>query len=155
MLLRRLASASMVRHIEATNKLHHSRTTSVLSGIGLSSQRTRMCISIKRHFTSHSRTLNSAALMSSKSELVPPHDPAVSELDDFMSVFPELMRDVTAAVNTYDLTKRADASTWLASAMLYNVPKGKRNRGLLTVSTFKLLQSQRESSEGKNKGFHF
>lgn len=70
-------------------------------------------------------------------------DPA-AELDEFMSVFPEVVQNVTAAVQRYEMPHTTQASTWLAQAMLYNVPKGKRNRGLLTVSTFKLLQSQQQ-----------
>lgn len=70
-------------------------------------------------------------------------DPA-AELDEFMSVFPEVVQNVTTAVQRYEMPHTTQASSWLAQAMLYNVPKGKRNRGLLTVSTFKMLQSQQQ-----------
>lgn len=70
-------------------------------------------------------------------------DPA-AELDEFMSVFPDVMNSATSTVQRYELPATKQASTWLEQAMLYNVPRGKRNRGLLTVSTFKLLQARQQ-----------
>lgn len=78
-------------------------------------------------------------------------DPA-AELAEFMSVFPDVVNHVTAAVQRYELPATTQASSWLAQAMLYNVPKGKRNRGLLTVSTFKLLQALQQPKPDESTG---
>lgn len=142
-MLRRLASTKLVRQIEAITTRHNLTTVSSAFPLHLSG------INNDRYLSTNTQPLRTAAL-SSKSELVTPLD-AAGELEEFMSVFPDLIRDVAAAVNRYDLTKDADASSWLTKAMLYNVPKGKRNRGLLTVSTFKILQS--ENSERRSKYF--
>lgn len=67
-----------------------------------------------------------------------------AELDEFMAVFPDVVKSVTASVQRYEQPATTLATTWLEQAMLYNVPKGKRNRGLLVVSTFKLLLAQKQ-----------
>lgn len=58
------------------------------------------------------------------------------ESRDFMAVFPDLVRDLTEFVKKY---KCYDAAHWLAKAFQYNVPGGKKNRGLLTILTYKNL----------------
>jgi len=59
-----------------------------------------------------------------------------SESREFMSVFPDLVRDLTDKTKKYD---RSDASKWFAKALQYNVPRGKKNRGLVTVLAYKTL----------------
>lgn len=58
------------------------------------------------------------------------------ESREFMSVFPDLVRDITEKAKKYD---SKDASRWLARALQYNVPRGKKNRGLVTVLAYKKL----------------
>jgi len=62
-----------------------------------------------------------------------------SESREFMSVFPDLVRDLTDKTKKYD---RADVSKWFAKALQYNVPRGKKNRGLVTVLAYKTLVEQ-------------
>jgi len=59
-----------------------------------------------------------------------------SESREFMSVFPDLVRDLTDKTKKYD---RSDASKWFAKALQYNVPRGKKNRGLVAVLAYKTL----------------
>lgn len=61
------------------------------------------------------------------------------ESRDFMAVFPDLVRELTEKANEYNAK---DASKWFAKALQYNVPRGKKNRGLLTVLTYKKLVSE-------------
>lgn len=70
--------------------------------------------------------------------------PTITEMTEFMAVFPNLVKDLTTFVHKYDLT---DASEWLCRAVLYNVPKGKRNRGLLAVSAYKTLISEQMNGQ--------
>ncbi|EDV56491.1 farnesyl pyrophosphate synthase [Drosophila erecta] len=58
------------------------------------------------------------------------------ESRDFMAVFPDLVRDVTTVAKAYNCS---DAAKWFAQALQYNVPRGKKNRGILTVLTYKNL----------------
>lgn len=58
------------------------------------------------------------------------------ESRDFMAVFPDLVRDLTELASKYD---SKFAGKWYAKALQYNVPRGKKNRGLATVLTFKKL----------------
>ncbi|XP_034103960.1 LOW QUALITY PROTEIN: farnesyl pyrophosphate synthase [Drosophila sulfurigaster albostrigata] len=62
------------------------------------------------------------------------------ESRDFMAVFPDVVRDLTNATKAYNCN---DAAKWFAKALQYNVPRGKKNRGILTVLTYKnLVQPQ-------------
>jgi farnesyl diphosphate synthase len=63
------------------------------------------------------------------------------ESREFMSVFPDLVRDLTDKTKKYD---RSDASNWFAKALQYNVPRGKKNRGLVTVLAYKTLVDQNQ-----------
>ncbi|XP_034476789.1 farnesyl pyrophosphate synthase [Drosophila innubila] len=58
------------------------------------------------------------------------------ESRDFMSVFPDVVRDLTNATKSYNCN---DAAKWFAQVLQYNVPRGKKNRGILTVLTYKNL----------------
>lgn len=46
------------------------------------------------------------------------------------------MRDLTNATKAYNCS---DAAKWFAQVLQYNVPRGKKNRGILTVLTYKNL----------------
>lgn len=58
------------------------------------------------------------------------------ESRDFMAVFPDLVRDITTVTKNYNCN---DAAKWFAQVLQYNVPRGKKNRGILTVLTYKNL----------------
>ncbi|EDX06609.1 GD25915 [Drosophila simulans] len=58
------------------------------------------------------------------------------ESRDFMAVFPDLVRDITTVTKAYNCS---DAAKWFAQVLQYNVPRGKKNRGILTVLTYKNL----------------
>ncbi|KAH8372907.1 hypothetical protein KR009_007881 [Drosophila setifemur] len=58
------------------------------------------------------------------------------ESRDFMAVFPDLVRDITSVTKKYNCN---DAAKWFAQVLQYNVPRGKKNRGILTVLTYKNL----------------
>ncbi|XP_022224609.2 farnesyl pyrophosphate synthase [Drosophila obscura] len=58
------------------------------------------------------------------------------ESRDFMAVFPDLVRDITTVTKTHNCN---DAAKWFAQVLQYNVPRGKKNRGILTVLTYKNL----------------
>ncbi|KAH8336929.1 hypothetical protein KR059_008550 [Drosophila kikkawai] len=63
------------------------------------------------------------------------------ESRDFMAVFPDLVRDITTVTKTYNCN---DAAKWFAQVLQYNVPRGKKNRGILTVLTYKNLVPAQE-----------
>ncbi|TDG50754.1 hypothetical protein AWZ03_002743 [Drosophila navojoa] len=58
------------------------------------------------------------------------------ESRDFMAVFPDVVRDLTTYTKGFNCN---DAVKWFAQVLQYNVPRGKKNRGILTVLTYKNL----------------
>lgn len=59
------------------------------------------------------------------------------EARDFMAMFPDIVRDLTDAGRHTDIpevTKR------FAKVLQYNVPNGKKNRGLSVVAAYKILE---------------
>lgn len=58
---------------------------------------------------------------------------------EFMAVFPDLVRDLTETGKHLDVP---EASKWLAKLLQYNVPNGKKNRGLATVLAYKMLEKK-------------
>ncbi|KAJ9590311.1 hypothetical protein L9F63_027849, partial [Diploptera punctata] len=58
------------------------------------------------------------------------------ESRDFMAVFPDVVRDLTEAGRHLDIP---EATKWFAKVLQYNVPGGKKNRGLATVYAFRML----------------
>ncbi|XP_037827515.1 farnesyl pyrophosphate synthase [Lucilia sericata] len=73
------------------------------------------------------------------------------ESRNFMAVFPDIVRDLTEAANSYN---SSDASNWFARALQYNVPKGKKNRGILTVLTYKNLVNAKDITDENLKLAH-
>ncbi|KAM7344347.1 farnesyl pyrophosphate synthase isoform 2-T2 [Cochliomyia hominivorax] len=69
----------------------------------------------------------------------------------FKAVFPDIVRDLTEAVNSYN---SLDASKWFERALHYNLPKGKKNRGILTVLTYKNLINSNDINEENIKLAH-
>ncbi|XP_015836774.1 farnesyl pyrophosphate synthase isoform X1 [Tribolium castaneum] len=61
------------------------------------------------------------------------------ESREFMAVFPDIVRDLTDAGRQTDIpevTKR------YAKALHYNVPNGKKNRGLAVIAAYKMLEKE-------------
>ncbi|KAH8407461.1 hypothetical protein KR222_001467 [Zaprionus bogoriensis] len=63
------------------------------------------------------------------------------ESRDFMAVFPDVVRDITGVMKGYNCN---DAAKWLTHVLQYNVPGGKKNRGILTVLTYKNLAAPQD-----------
>lgn len=58
------------------------------------------------------------------------------ESREFMAVFPDIVRDLTDAGRHLDIP---DATKWFAKSLQYNVPGGKKNRGLAVVYAYRML----------------
>lgn len=56
-------------------------------------------------------------------------------------IFIDVVRDITTVTKAYNCN---DAAKWLAQVLQYNVPRGKKNRGILTVLTYKNLAPPQE-----------
>ncbi|KAF7274745.1 farnesyl pyrophosphate synthase isoform X2 [Rhynchophorus ferrugineus] len=56
---------------------------------------------------------------------------------EFMSIFPDIVRELTEAGRSQELP---EVMRKFARVLQYNVPTGKKNRGLLTVMAYKLLE---------------
>lgn len=73
---------------------------------------------------------------------------AVSRDDvrDFMAVWPDLVRDLNDYAKKYE---PHDAPKWLTKSLQYNVPNGKKNRGLVLVEAVKTLAKEGELTDEK------
>lgn len=60
-----------------------------------------------------------------------------------MSVWPDIVRDLTGYATKYE----KDAAKWFAKSLQYNVPTGKKNRGLSVVHAYKMLAKPDELTE--------
>lgn len=58
---------------------------------------------------------------------------------EFMACFPDIVRDLTETGKHIDVP---EASKWLAKVLQYNVPNGKKNRGLATILAYKMLEKR-------------
>jgi len=58
------------------------------------------------------------------------------ERNDFTSIFQELVHDLTEASELRDMP---ETNRWLARVLQFNVPHGKRNRGLATALAYRYL----------------
>lgn len=67
-----------------------------------------------------------------------------NESRDFMAVFPDIVRDLTDTDHNLDVP---DVTKWLAKLLQYNVPGGKKNRGLALVLSYKMLASGPEQTD--------
>uniref|UniRef100_A0A182IT14 Farnesyl pyrophosphate synthase n=1 Tax=Anopheles atroparvus TaxID=41427 RepID=A0A182IT14_ANOAO len=76
-------------------------------------------------------TLNSSVPEAAAHTAVPK-----SESREFMAVFPDVVRDLTAYASKYD---KSLATKWFVRALQYNVPQGKKNRGLACVLAYRML----------------
>ncbi|XP_063876330.1 farnesyl pyrophosphate synthase-like isoform X2 [Scylla paramamosain] len=67
------------------------------------------------------------------------HAASQDEKREFMSIFPDLVRDLTEVGTHSDIP---DAQKWFAKVLQYNAVGGKMNRGLAVSLSFKLLATQ-------------
>lgn len=67
------------------------------------------------------------------------HAASQDEKREFMSIFPDLVRDLTEIGTHSDIP---DAQKWFAKVLQYNAVGGKMNRGLAVSLSFKLLATQ-------------
>ncbi|RZF44697.1 hypothetical protein LSTR_LSTR000649 [Laodelphax striatellus] len=63
------------------------------------------------------------------------------EKREFMAVFPDIVRDLTDAGRHLDIP---DATKWYAKTLQYNVPGGKKNRGMALVLGYKFLANSKD-----------
>nr|BBH72800.1 farnesyl diphosphate synthase-2 [Nasutitermes takasagoensis] len=63
------------------------------------------------------------------------------ECQDFMSVFPDIVRDLTEIGREFDIP---DVSQWFEKVLHYNVPGGKQTRGLTVVYAYRMLAAKEE-----------
>ncbi|CAG9865009.1 unnamed protein product [Phyllotreta striolata] len=92
-------------------------------------------------WTIHSKHNNSRALSTIQTKVLPNVSNAPfatkEESREFMAIFPDIVRDLTDAGRHTDIpevTKR------FAHVLQYNVPNGKKTRGLTTVIAYKMLE---------------
>lgn len=61
-----------------------------------------------------------------------------------MGVWPDLVRDLTDYAKKYETN---GTPKWFAKSLQYNVPNGKKNRGLALVLAYKMLAQSGEVNE--------
>lgn len=66
------------------------------------------------------------------------------ELREFMGIWPDLVRDLTEYAKKFQTNS---APKWFAKSLQYNVPNGKKNRGLALVLAYKMLAQSSELTE--------
>ncbi|XP_067630699.1 farnesyl pyrophosphate synthase isoform X2 [Eurosta solidaginis] len=92
------------------------------------------------------RTLSAITLttLSNQFVSVPAHlTMSKDDTRDFEATFPDIIHDLTNAVKSY---QTPEAAEWYGKALQYNLPRGKKTRGLLTVLTYKNLVKPEERS---------
>lgn len=70
------------------------------------------------------------------------------DIREFMSVWPDIVRDLNDYAKKYE---PHDAPKWFSKLLQYNVPNGKKNRGLVLVQAFKILAQNGELNEDNLK----
>jgi len=68
---------------------------------------------------------------------------------DFNNIFPELLRDLTEVPELRDMP---ETNRWMARILQYNVPHGKRNRGLSTVLAYRYMTNELHEGNVKLSG---
>ncbi|XP_020292649.1 farnesyl pyrophosphate synthase isoform X3 [Pseudomyrmex gracilis] len=89
------------------------------------------------------RTLDSNVRMA-HSMVQPTWQTSKEESREMMAVWPDVVRDLTDMTDRLDIP---DITKWMAKALQYNVPGGKKNRGLSLVYAYKLLAPSDELTE--------
>ncbi|XP_067015784.2 farnesyl pyrophosphate synthase [Anabrus simplex] len=114
-----------------------SGTSSFLQSdqFALSSQHTadssKSAVSSKRPWSMSARNTTTAVPLAYSGTAV-----NKDERREFMAVFPDIVRDLTDAGRHLDVP---DATKWFAKVLQYNVPGGKKNRGLAVVFAYRML----------------
>lgn len=92
-----------------------------------------------RSLTTQNHVLNHVVPLASTSSAASKDD--VREL---MGIWPDIVRDLTEYAKKYE---SKTAPKWFAKSLQYNVPNGKKNRGLALVLAFKMLAKSDEINE--------
>ncbi|XP_047535872.1 uncharacterized protein LOC125070186 [Vanessa atalanta] len=124
-----------------------SKTTSVTNSDSMAPRLDQQNIKTQNEETGPKRLLKLQKYHRFLSTLTPQQMPlaarglAVSkdQSREFMACFPDIVRDLTETGKHIDVP---EASKWLAKLLQYNVPNGKKNRGLATVLAYKMLETQ-------------
>lgn len=66
------------------------------------------------------------------------------ETREFMAIFPDLVRDLTDAGRHTDIP---EITKWYSKILQYNVPSGKKNRGLALVLAYKMFENPQKLTE--------
>lgn len=61
-----------------------------------------------------------------------------------MNIWPNIVRDLNDFAKKYE---PHDAPKWVSKLLQYNVPTGKKNRGLVLVQAYKILTQNSELNE--------
>lgn len=69
------------------------------------------------------------------------------ESREFMAVFPDIVRDLTEIGKKYP--EISDVTKWYAKVLQYNVPGGKKNRGLALIASYRLFMAESELNPEK------
>lgn len=70
------------------------------------------------------------------------------DIREFMSVWPDLVRDLTDYAKIFE---HHDAPKWFSKLLQYNVTTGKKNRGLVVVMAYKILKQNGELNDEELK----
>lgn len=90
------------------------------------------------HHNNH-HILPEAALQSAASK---------DDIREFMSVWPDIVRDLTEYAKTFE---HHDAPKWFSKLLQYNVTTGKKNRGLVVVMAYKILKQNGDLNDEELK----
>uniref|UniRef100_A0A8D8RE77 Farnesyl pyrophosphate synthase n=1 Tax=Cacopsylla melanoneura TaxID=428564 RepID=A0A8D8RE77_9HEMI len=89
--------------------------------------------------------LSTSSTLSQQRSKILSHEPPLAatgtvmskdESRDFMALFPDIVRELTDRGRHSDIP---DVNKWFAKVLQYNVPSGKKNRGLALVVAYKML----------------
>lgn len=70
------------------------------------------------------------------------------DIREFMSVWPDIVRDLTEYAKTFE---HHDAPKWFSKLLQYNVTTGKKNRGLVVVMAYKILKQNGDLNDEELK----
>ncbi|XP_058826673.1 farnesyl pyrophosphate synthase [Topomyia yanbarensis] len=151
----------LIRSVESPNALQHVRAITKSSEVNNSdfmTMRENQTQKVSRDYESKiqirlkkvSRTLST--LNHTVPEAVTQTVVSKSESREFMAVFPDLVRDLTEYVNKYD---GKVAAKWFARSLQYNVPQGKKNRGLAAVLAYRMLAKPEELTPENIRRAHY
>nr|XP_023019940.1 farnesyl pyrophosphate synthase-like [Leptinotarsa decemlineata]AKO63325.1 farnesyl pyrophosphate synthase [Leptinotarsa decemlineata] len=148
---KKLALNRTSREIFREIRRHISKTTGVTNSDAISRQESKLGGNLdlngsdygesRNKWAKISKQNNMRALSTIQTKVKPPvsSTPVFSKEDsrEFMAIFPDIVRDLTDAGRHTDIpevTKR------FAKVLQYNVPTGKKTRGLSTVIAYKMLE---------------